>query len=196
MKLLVRRQLATGTATEHEALHHHPWISSFVDPDLTVETYFLVLGAYHSFLSDIETARQRLGDFDNLSLEVPLAHLTADLETAAPSPADVPSDHGLQIGSNLALLANLYVIHDAGFGASTLNAHVAKTLPEVSRHYIGAGTSPVMWRDLLHLLESIAGRQNDIDILISAATASFRYFGKHVSAVCEANQSQGQLKAG
>ncbi|MFK7828256.1 MAG: biliverdin-producing heme oxygenase [Congregibacter sp.] len=185
----VRRLLATRTASVHEALHAHSWISSLQDPSLTQDRYRLLLAAYYAFLSDLEAERARLDCYPLLSLGDQIANLKSDLEILPGELRTLDVKIKKPGGKRAELLGSLYVIHGAGFGAASLTRHVKRSLPDASRHYLERGTSAATWRVMLGEIESLAGSLTDIERLVSGAAATFDSFGGFISAFCEANQS-------
>ena len=180
----VRQKIATFTQRDHECLHTHAWISRLASPDITVAHYQLVLSAYQGFFARCELQRQQLDMFRELSLAPAIQRLESDTSKSIDLSATRPP---VQIGAVTVpdVLAALYVLHGAGFGARTLNANIRKSLPQAPRHYLSSGTSSETWRQLVSHLDACRGDTAMVTKLCDAAGNTFRRFGAHVSRVCD-----------
>lgn len=179
--------LALRTRHAHEALHVHPWIASLLRPDLTINEYCTLLGAYHSFYEHVQQASATNRSIPaSLSLALATERLQQDLECLSHLHHEKPRIAiDLTVSDSAEQLGALYVLHGARFGAAILNKSVRQSLPDAPRHFLDSGTTLETWQLLIKELELLRHDYLAQRKLINSAIGTFRAFGTHITRYCE-----------
>ncbi len=179
----MRRRLARDTAAEHAALHVHPQLLRLRAPDLTPGEYGRLLQAYLSVFAAIEDRRRALCVYETLSLDRAVAALRADLRRSGAHPP-APLDPSCAPDATRAVLAALYVLHGARFGARVICADLVRSVPGAPHHFFTSVPDSRLWRDLGGELDRHGQDETGYSEIVNSARATFQAFGYVMSDVC------------
>lgn len=169
-----RKYLQKATEADHLALHAHPAFARLLEADVTQPELDQANTLHLTAFKAIETARETLHVWEDLTLRNAITALQADIGQQDIEHIDLLLDTRAQT------LGALYVAHGSSFGGNVIGRNLRAALPEASIEFY-AQKSKTTWQKLVLTLEALTGAEVE-DAVVGAQSTFGWYLNTQVSA--------------